>query len=168
MKKILMAILIAGAFPAVSLAGEAKVTWQEPEKFTDIRPGNELPGSFQERVIKEFDRMFADLAKELPDAYQWNVTVTDIDLAGEVRPQFRRTGNEVRVVKHLYWPRIAFDFDLKDPQRQTVASGKEDLNDMNFLMHVGLPTGHTGFPYEERMLRDWFHLQQQQKTFPAR
>lgn len=168
MKKILWALLLAFLLPSASHAGDAKVTWHEPDKFTDIRPINETLGGFQKRVIEELDQVFADLAKELPNGYHWNVTVTDLDLAGDIRPRRSGTGEEIRVVKDVYWPRMSFNFDLKNPQGQTVASGNEDIADMNFLSHANPPNGHTSFPYERQMLRDWFYKQQNQKVFPTR
>ncbi|MFZ6746563.1 DUF3016 domain-containing protein [Undibacterium sp. JH2W] len=168
MKKICSLVLLAAAMSPLAHAGEVKVAWQEPEKFTDIRPSNESKPDFQARVIKEFDQMFADLAKKLPDGYQWDVTVTDIDLAGDVRPFFHHTMNDVRVIKDLYWPRMSFNFDLKDAEGKSVASGKEDIKDMGFLMRLGIASGHTNFQYEEQMLYDWFKKQQRDKVFPTR
>ncbi|MFZ6758990.1 DUF3016 domain-containing protein [Undibacterium sp. Ji50W] len=168
MKKICTLMLLATAMAGPAYAGSAKVSWQEPEKFTDIRPTNESKIGFQERVIKEFDRMFDDLAKKLPDGYEWNITVTDVDLAGDVRPFFSPMVNDIRVIKDLYWPRMSFRFDLKDEQGKTVASGTEDVKDMNFLTRMGVASGHTSFQYEEQMLRDWFNKKQKEKFFPVR
>jgi len=161
-------MLLAAAMAGQAYAGNAKVSWQEPEKFTDIRPTNESKIGFQERVIKEFDRMFDDLAKKLPDGYVWEITVTDVDLAGDVRPFFTPMVNDVRVIRDLYWPRMSFRFDLKDEQGKTVASGTEDVKDMSFLMRLGVASGHTSFQYEEQMLLDWFNKQQKEKIFPRR
>ncbi|MBC3918715.1 DUF3016 domain-containing protein [Undibacterium sp. CY18W] len=168
MKKICTVMLLAVVMTGPAYAGSARVSWQEPEKFTDIRPTNESKIGFQERVIKEFDRMFDDLAKKLPDGYVWDITVTDVDLAGDVRPFFTPMVSEVRVIRDLYWPRMSFRFDLKDEQGKTVASGNEDVKDMSFLMRLGVASGHNSFQYEEQMLRDWFSKQQKEKIFPVR
>lgn len=168
MKLIMSMILLATMMATQAQAGEVKVTWQEPEKFTDIRPGNESKSGFQARMIKELDQIFADMAKKLPDAYQWDVTVTDVDLAGDVRPFFRNTVDDIRVIKDLYWPRMTFSFNLKDEKGKSIASGTENIKDMNFLMRSGLATGNSSFRYEEQMLRDWFAKQQREKIFPSR
>ncbi|MFZ6656618.1 DUF3016 domain-containing protein [Undibacterium sp. TJN19] len=168
MKKMCIALFFLAALSGQVSAGEVRVSWQEPEKFTDIRPSNERASDFQSRLIKEFDQMFAELAKKLPDGYQWDVTVTDVDLAGDVRPFFHASYNEIRVIKELYWPRMSFNFELKDAQGNSVASGKEDIKDMAFLMRTNIPSGHNSFQYEEQMLRDWFHTQQKEKIFPSR
>ena len=168
MRTILLALWLFGAMTSISHAGEVTVTWPDPTTFTDIRPANEMSGDLQERLVRELNQVFDDLARELPDGYKWSVAVTDVDLAGEVRPLFRWWSNEIRVVKASDWPRISFQYDLKDAQGHTVASAGEDVRDMGFLMHSGASIGRTSFRYEERMLRDWFHLQQRQTTFPVR
>lgn len=171
MKRITLALAIlgiAGVMMGQAQAGEVKVTWQSPEKYTDVRPTNETKADFQARVFKELDEVFAELAKKLPDGYQWTVTVTDVDLAGEVRPFFRRSLNDVRVITDLYWPRMVFSYELKDVDGKTVASGKEDVKDMSFLMRSGFASGHTSLRYEEQMLHDWFKKQQRDKVFPER
>ncbi|MES2049170.1 MAG: DUF3016 domain-containing protein, partial [Pseudomonadota bacterium] len=79
MKKILFGLMLTSmiASSVTVFAGEAKVNWQDPEKYTDIRPSNESRDSFKEKVFKEFNAMFASMAKRLPDGYQMEVTVTD-------------------------------------------------------------------------------------------
>ncbi|MFZ6778979.1 DUF3016 domain-containing protein [Undibacterium sp. Ji83W] len=168
MKLIFNTVFLVAVMATQVQAGEVKVTWQEPEKYTDIRPGNESKSGFQARMIKELDQVFADMAKKLPDACQWDVTVTDVDLAGDVRPFFRNTVDDIRVIKDLYWPRMTFSFDLKDEKGKSIASGTENIKDMNFLMRSGLATGNSSFRYEEQMLRDWFAKQQREKVFPSR
>jgi hypothetical protein len=168
MKKICIALFLLGTIAGQVAAGEVKVSWQEPEKFTDIRPSNEIRSDFQSRLFKEFDQIFAELAKKLPDGYQWDVTVTDVDLAGDVRPFFHSSNTEIRVIKELYWPRMSFNFELKDAQGNTVASGKEDVKDMAFLMRTTISSGNNSFQYEEQMLKSWFNTQQKEKIFPSR
>lgn len=167
MKKILLGV-VATIITASAFAGEAKVTWQSPEKFTDIRAGNESRDGFQARVMKDFDQFFADLAKKLPDNYQWDITVTDLDLAGDVRGLRRRPGQDIRIIKEIDWPRMSFSYTLKNPANQVVVSGKEELKDMNFMSTSGMRTGNSSFYYEEKMLHDWFNKQQRAKIFPNR
>lgn len=159
----LMAMLVSPAF-----AGEAKVNWQQPEKFTDIRPGNETRDGFQTRVFSNFSQMFSELAKKLPDGFQLEVTVTDLDLAGDVNGVSAMRARDIRIIKELYWPRMSFSYTLKDANNSIVASGKEDLKDMNFMSRIGIASGNSSFNYEETMLRDWFKKQQHEKIFPAR
>lgn len=163
---VLLSVL--GTFCVASYAGDVKVNWQNPEKYTDIRPTNETRADFQVRVFKELDQVFTDMAKKLPDHTQWNVTVTDLDLAGDVNPLYFRGGHEIRIVKDLYWPRMNLSYTLTDEQGKVLASGTEEIKDMGFLMRSTIPSGNTAFQFEEQMLWDWFKKQQRDKVFPSR
>ena len=168
MKKILCGLMLTGMFVSGAFAGEAKVTWQEPEKYTDIKPSNETRDSFKERVFKEFNIMFAGMAKKLPDGYQLEINVTDLDLAGDVNGMYSSLGREIRVVKELYWPRMVFSYTLKNEKNEIVATAKEDVKDMNFMSPAGMHSTGSGFDYEEKMLNDWFKAQQKMKKFPSK
>lgn len=170
MKKILFSLLLTSiiAIPVSVFAGEAKVNWLEPDKYTDIRPSNESRDSFKERVFKEFNAMFLALAKKLPDGYQMEVTVTDLDLAGDVNGMYSQFGRDIRVVKELYWPRMTFFYVLKNEKNEVVGSEKEDLKDMNFMSTIGIHSNRGSFEIEEKMLNDWFKVQQKMKKFPVK
>lgn len=168
MKKVLFSLMLTSMIASPVFAGEAKVNWQEPEKYTDIRPGNESRENFKERIFKEFNLMFSTMAKKLPDGYQMEITVTDLDLAGDVNGMYSRLGRDIRVVKELYWPRMSFFYTLKNEKNEVVASAKEEVKDMNFMNSIGIHASGNSFDYEEKMLNDWFKAQQKAKKFPVK
>jgi len=168
MKHAWTAMFVAGAFSALAQAGEVRLTWQEPEKYTDIRSTSETRDAFQARVIKDLSAVFSDLAGKLPDGVTWIVTITDLDLAGEIRPMLRRSTSDIRLVKDIYWPRMSIRYSLLDAKGQLITEGKEDIKDMNFMFGSAIGSGNSSFQYEERMLRDWFKRQQRDKVFPVR
>ena len=149
-------------------AGEVKVNWQQPEKYTDIRAGNESQDYFTAHVIKELTLVLAELAKKIPDDMTWNVTITDLDLAGDVHPVARMGGHDIRIIKDLYWPRMSLHYIVTDPKGAVVAEGKDDISDMNFLAGAYLIPMTSDFRYEEKMLRTWFSRQQRDKKIPQR
>ena len=170
MKKVLFSLMLTSmiASQVPVFAGEAKVNWQEPEKYTDIRPSNESRDNFKERVFKEFNAMFSTMAKKLPDGYQMEITVTDLDLAGDVNGMYSQLGRDIRVVKELYWPRMSFSYILKNDKNEVIGSAKEEVKDMNFMMSTGMHSNVSSFDYEEKMLNDWFNAQQKTKKFPSK
>lgn len=171
MNKFLFSLLTISFISGAAYAGEAKVTWQDPDKYTDIREGNELRESFREKLFSDFELIFADLAKQLPDGYLFEVSVTDVDLAGEVNRMHEMRGRSlenIRIVKNIYRPRIAFDYTLTNAAQGLVVSGKEDIKDAAFLSSSGVSPGKTRFGYEERMLKSWFKKQQREKKFPVK
>ena len=81
-------------------AAETKVdiTWQDPKSYTDVRPSNESRKSFRNRVFKSLDEYFNKLAEALPEGQTLEVTVTDLDLAGEVWPTMRAGAFDIRII----------------------------------------------------------------------
>ncbi len=138
-------------------AGEAKVTYVEPEKFTDVISGYETDTEARSEVIKEFNGIFSRLSKRLPDGYELEVAVTDIDLAGQVRFNFRRSTRNYRVLKSEDWPRVIFSYSIKDMAQNVIASGNENLVDLDYLHQIN--TSNSRFKFEEQMLKDWFRRQ---------
>jgi hypothetical protein len=168
MKKALCVLLMASMTMSYAFGGQAKVTWLAPEKYTDIDPGNESRDNFKQRVFKEFNAIFSELAKELPDGDQMEITVTDLDLAGEVNRRHNRQNQDIRIVKEIYWPRIVFSYTVKNAKNELISSGKEDIKDMNFMSSIGTYSAKTSFNYEEKMLKDWFRAQQKINKFPSK
>lgn len=168
MKKSLLCAILISIFSIQAHAGEAKMAWGDLSKFTDIQEGQELKSSFEERLVKEIGDVFNRFSgKYLPDGYILEVTVTDMDLAGDIRPMMVRGGN-MRLVTHIYWPKMSFDYVLKNAQNETVKAEKVSLADMNFMGRASIPSGRTIFEYEEKMIDDWFRKQQNDKVFPKR
>lgn len=164
MRKILLlcgfSLLTAGTVQA----GEVAVQWQQPEKFTDIRPANDTRKAYRERVLKKFDGFFAELANKLPDGYKWEVTVTDLDLAGDVDYFAGGAGNPLRVVKDIYSPAIKFSYVVRDKHGEEVASAEEKLRDMGFMQTLNSVNNSDEFRYERQMLQDWFNKELQPKV----
>jgi hypothetical protein len=155
MKKLVLSIITALVAVGTVCAGQAKVTWQDPDTYTDIREGNDLRDAFRQGLFSDFELLFADLAKQLPEGCVFDVTVTDVDLAGEINGMHFGLWQDIRVIKTLYWPKMSFDYKLTDGTGQMLVSGHEDIKDMAFFDH-GLQHRQTRFSFEERMVRDWF------------
>ena len=97
MKHLILSTVTASICACTAYAGDAKVTWQEPDKYTDICEGNETRDAFRQTLFRDFEMLFTDLAKLLPDGYLFDVTVTDVDLAGEVNLMHSFTWHDIRV-----------------------------------------------------------------------
>lgn len=168
MKKVFFALLVLSAYPSFAGAGEVKVNWGKLDDFTEINPGHETKEHFRERLTKEFEDVFAALAKKLPDGYQLTVNISDIDLAGDIRPGASFSVSQIRIMREIYWPRMNFSYELKNPQQEVIAQAKEELRDMDYLHKVRIPSGRTSFEYEEKMLNDWFKKQVLAGIFPTK
>ena len=93
---------------------KVEITWQDPKSYTDVRPSNESRKSFRNRVFKSLDEYFNKLAEALPEGQTLEVTVTDLDLAGEVWPTMRAGAFDIRIIDTVYIPRMEFSYQLKE------------------------------------------------------
>lgn len=135
------------------------INWENPKDYTDVRPANESRSRFLKRTLKQFDEIFAELGEQLPKDHTLHITVTNVDLAGQVWPQqFVGLGHgsgDVRLIKDIDIPRMAFSYELKH-QGDLVKNAEVKLKDMGFLT-----SGVRGFDseplrYEKHMLERWF------------
>jgi hypothetical protein len=134
-----------------------KVSWQAPEKFTDIRPASESKKRFQEKVMTAFDKMWADFATDLPEGYQIEIVMTDVDLAGDVNPMYRANHVDIRVIKDIYMPRVKLNYVLTGPQQQEIARATDvKIQDMGFMNSSAIGALNREFHYEHEMLKKWF------------
>lgn len=157
----LVPFMLAAFISTSALASEpvtaVKVNWQNPEKYTDIRPSSGTKKSYQKRVIIAFDRIWSDFAEKLPAGHTLFVTVKDLDLAGDVNPMYRIEHSDIRVIKEIYFPRMTFDYQLLDSAGQVLAAEQDvKVKDMGFMNSSPIGLGNGEFVYEKQMLKNWF------------
>ncbi len=168
MKKLWLVVSGLALCSGLAQAGEAKLNWGKFDDFTDIVPSHESKEMFRETIQKEFALVFNHLAKKLPDGFELEVTVTDLDLAGDLRPGMWLGAHEVRVMREIYWPRMNFSFELRNEKKEVIAKGVEQLRDMDYLRRVRMPSGNTSFEFEEKMIQEWFKKQIVSGHFPSK
>lgn len=142
-----MLLLVAG----LSQAATVQVSFEHPERFSDAGTGRDA-----ERVRSVISQHLQSLGEaQLPAQQTLSVTVTDIDLAGEIWPWRGRFG-DVRVMgRQVDWPRIALRYTLSEGDR-VLAQGEDRVADMAYLMRPVRHRFMDPLPYEQRMLGEWF------------
>lgn len=150
---ILMFVVSTLSASFVSSAASVEVTWTNPEKYRDIRPGNESRKTFQEKVFSDLNEHFSKLANNLAENYVLKIDVTDVDLAGDVN---FGSSNRPRVISDLYFPRLKFTYKLVDETDKVIKAGGMNLKDMNFMMHSNMRYRNENFGYEKQMIDKWF------------
>lgn len=153
MKPFLISLIVAAATfaPAPArAAGEVKLSFVAPEKFSDIGTGTVE----RERVLRSLEDFLQSLgAKALPDGQTLELAITNIDLAGETR--FTPRG-DVRVLRGgTDWPRIELRYTLR-AGATVLKSGEARLSDSAYLSGRRTPDLDTEHGHEKRMLRSWF------------
>lgn len=146
---------------AASVLAAVEITWVEPEKFRDIRGGPVSQKSFQNQVIAVLTAYFEEAAGQtLPADQTLRLSITDVDLAGDVEYFFFRFPFGVRVMRDIYFPEIEFNYVLEDAEGRVLKSGEENISDIGYLYSGRMYINDPPFDYEKRMIDDWFN-----KTF---
>ncbi|MGB0892874.1 MAG: DUF3016 domain-containing protein [Parashewanella sp.] len=135
-------------------SGAVTILWQHPDKFRDIEASNQLQTKFQQRIFDTLTKALNKSAsKVLTQDQKLSLTVTDVDLAGEVRPTFGASPDDIRIVKDLYPPRINFSYVVTQDGNEII-SGTEKLRDLGFLDRIH-PALDRPFSYETSLLTTW-------------
>ena len=92
--------------------------------------------------------------RRLPAEQSLQITLRDVDLAGEYEPGRMSDMHDIRIIKTLYPPRIELEYRLSDASGTVLREGEATLRDTGFLLGAG-PLGSDPLRYEKRMLRDW-------------
>lgn len=136
-------------------AARAVVTFENPEKFTDVKDSQTGTDKGRDHYLKEIRVLIEEEASHLlPAGRTLTLTFTDIDLAGDYLPSMP-SGRDVRVMKDIYMPRMKFTFKITDAAGAVVKEGSENLTDMNYLQTAGIVNRGEPLFYDKAMLRDW-------------
>lgn len=156
----LMALLAAAPVFALQAAEKSadnarvNVVFLEPQKFTDFRD-TYMGDATRSTYADEIRRHLSDQSRQLvPAGHKLEVTFTDIDMAGDFEPWRGPQLTDVRIVKEIYPPRLAFAFRLTDMAGNVVKEGKRDLRDTIFMQKLTLNPSDP-IKYEKAMLDDW-------------
>jgi len=135
------------------LAGAAQVNWHQPDKYTDIEPVTGTKQKFRQRIFNQFEQVFAGYSAQLAEHDQLKVTVTDLDLAGEVDYNFG-VNQDLRIVKAIYWPALKFSYQVIRGG-SPILTEEVSLRDMGFLER-SRRTHRSEIYYEQKMLDRWW------------
>lgn len=147
-------LLVAAALLAPLAASAAvEVAYTDPMEFRDLRLSWMRTQSDAKNLADQLAKhLQAAAEKRIPEANRLRVTLTDVDMAGEFRPELVRS-RDLRVVQDLYPPRLELEFTYTGPDGREIAGGKRSLRDPMFLQRSYRSTDL--LIYEKNMLDDW-------------
>lgn len=154
MKTVTRNLALAAVFllSAGSAAAGVTVTFVHPEDYSD------MPVSAYDRdaIIKQFSDYFAYLGKTMPPGQELKIEVLDIDLAGQIKPNFRRH-NDLRVLRNgADGPQMHLRYTLES-QGKVVQNGDEQLNNLSYMNRISrYSSSNDPLRYEKQMIDDWF------------
>jgi len=115
--------------------GPVAVRWEDPKTFSEIRYSHNATESRRGNWV---ERLAAHLRQQaqprLGAGERLEVTLTDIDLAGEYEPWHGPQLYDTRVIRDLYPPRVTLTFKRIAADGTTLAEGERKLSDPGFLM----------------------------------
>lgn len=136
-----------------------EIEWKDPKSYSDVRSANQPRTRFRESTFKKLEQHLEKLAIKLPEGQTLKLTVTDLDLAGQVWPGHMvglNSTSDVRMIKRIDIPRMNFAFQLLNASGNVLKEGEEKLKDMNFQDHINRHFNNDSLRYEKKMLDDWF------------
>jgi hypothetical protein len=136
-------------------ASRAEVTFSDPEKFTDAADGQRGSDFGRDGNLAELRNYLMQRANSyIPEGQKLIVTITDVDLAGEIEPWRSPRMQDVRIIKSIYAPKIDLTFKLVDANGAVVKEGKRELRDQTFDMNI-YPNRNDPRVYEKALFDDW-------------
>ena len=101
-------------------------------------------------------------AARLAPGQSLDVTLTDIRRAGNYESWHGPRGNDVRIVRDLYPPRIELRFVLHGVDGAVLAQGERKLSDLGFLQDATRLDDSDPLRFEKSLIDDWLR-----REFPA-
>ncbi len=130
--------------------------------FDSMREVKRLRGLERRDTEQAIGRLASWLGKRaervLAPGQTLEITLRDVDLAGDYEPGRGPDMQNVRVVKDLYEPRIELTWKLADAAGATLGEGDATLRDPAFLS-AGGTLATDPLRYEKRMLAKWLNGQ---------
>ncbi|MBV8037552.1 DUF3016 domain-containing protein [Roseateles sp.] len=144
-------VLAVMALASAAAQADVQVNFIHPEKFSDIKDNN---GFRDMEVLKDIKaHLVGQFEKRLPGR-DVRVDVSDVDLAGEVEPFMRRSGQWVRVMRSVTPPSIELSYEVREGDK-VVQQGKTRLRDLNYQDEFNAYYSGDPLRYEKRMIDRW-------------
>ena len=135
-------------------AAQIAVIFVEPQRFTDVRYSMAEPNSVA--LLSELHTFMCKTGERyVPAGMQLEITVTDIDLAGDFEPWRGPQFGHVRITRDIYRPHISLEFRLTDANGSVVSTGQRKISDIAYQTRLVRPPDDY-LRYEKDILRDWF------------
>ena len=132
-----------------------KVTFAEPENFTDLKYAYMDTDRGRDALVDELKQhILARAAKYLTTGQRLEITITDVDLAGDFEPWRGSDYHDVRIVKDLYPPRVSLQFRLLNADGTVVSEGIRRLQNLGYMMSMAWPLSDP-LRYDKEMLSKW-------------
>lgn len=154
--KALIATACGLALSAGTQAATVAFEYTNPDEFRDIRATEQSQPKFEQSVLRELEDEFRAQAAQLPDGQTLHVTLTDVDLAGDIEYFHYSYPFGLRVIRDVDFPRMELSYELRDASGALIQSGDDKISDMGFHTATYATRLNTdALDYEKELIRDW-------------
>ena len=167
MKLVPIALVVLTLAPAAAVrADDTRVTavLANPERYTDFRSSCVARPADARALAGEIEAFLrTEAAPLLPEDTRLEITVVNVDMAGDIE-SWRGPGRcDLRVMKDVYPPRIELRFRLTDADGRETRAGRRLLQDSNYLADAE-SGGLDRLRHEKALLRDWLRRELREGT----
>jgi hypothetical protein len=137
--------------PSAPTAEKVSVTFQDPDKFTDVRE-NHSESTSNDYLDQLKSCVQETAAGLLPGGQRLAVTITDVDLAGETR---LNNPDHIRVMTATTPPRVQLRFQLLDADGKVLRQGERRLINQTYQDDLRRPGSGEELYYDKQLLKQW-------------
>ena len=149
-------MLAADAPRALPDAGPVSVAWADPATFTELRRSQNHLDSSRGSWLTDLAKYMRKRAEtQLPAGERLQLTIVDIDRAGDYEPWRSLHRQDVRIVRDIYPPRMTVQYKRFDASGAVVAEGERKITDPGFLVNASPLHDTDPLRYEKRMIDSW-------------
>jgi hypothetical protein len=148
-------LILTLACPARAQGDRVTVEITHPEQFTDFKTSCVARPVDVEALAAELERFVKTTAtRRLTEGQRVEITVTNIDMAGDIEVWRNPRFCDLRTMKDVYPPRVDLTFRILDAEGKAIRAGTRRLVDVNYLDRSA-PSGVDPLRYEKSLLADW-------------
>ena len=151
----IVASLGFAVLPALAAQPPVDVRFTDPTKFTDLRYTTSDSVHDTADLADEFRRYLERRTPAyLPAGKRLEVTITNVDMAGELRPSPSSVYMLRRQIRGIYPPRVDLEFRLVGADGSVERQGHRELRDAGFLWSSS-PLARDRLVHEKALLDLW-------------
>lgn len=142
---------------ALATDGPVSVSWTDPARFTEITHSGNRWEAARGNWVNELASHLADTAAaRLPQDQRLEVTITDIDLAGDYEPWRGPRAASIRLLRDIYPPQIRLHYVLRGGDGGVLAEQDEVLGNLGYLQGLSTPSPRNrNLHHEKRLIERW-------------
>ncbi len=149
-------MLAADAPRALPESGPVSVRWNDPASFAELRFSHNRYDAARGGWLTDLAEYLRKRAEmRLPGGERLELTIVDVDRAGDYEPWHGVHYQDTRIVRDIYPPRMTVQVKHFDASGALVSEGERKLSDPAFLLGSSPINESDPLRYEKRMIDSW-------------